>query len=327
MVKVSAIDASMQIAIHQIVAETFLMKGFASTYYSPALTKLMVVYIVLISPDQHYQIFILGCPERLPFGTAIWDHESQCEYNPHHKKNRESAITRRQTIEDPKQGSNGKPYKEKGVVKTVAGTHIWATITPQQAAQAAQEDVIKDLNRKQRRRVDELENDMNGRRISDSESVSTNESYPATKGSSHSTSSEFINPRRTYESPRRSNSNYSTSDSRDSGQAPKYPPGQTVYTQQPARRPPSPDYYEPPPAARTQYPNHLAEPYDHLRRTSYRESIKRESAIGNPMLISELKFRQDQIKRTHSIKGIGVPYRPNGNPNMNGIREDHVRVG
>lgn len=159
---------------------------------------------------------------------------------------------------------------------------------------------------------------MNGRRISDSESVSTNESYPATKSSSHS---------RTYESPRISNSNYSRSDSREYGQASKYPPGQMVYTQQPARRPPSPDYYEPPPAPRSQFPNHLADPYDDIRRSSYRESFKRESAIGNPMLISELKLKQDHIKRTHSIKGNGVPYRPNGNHNMNGIREDHVRVG
>lgn len=269
---------------------------------------------------------ILGCLERLPFGNAIWKHEAQCEFNPHFRKYREPSVIHTQSVEEQKQRANGN-YKVKGVVKTAAGSHIWATITPQQVAQAAQEDVIKDLARKNRRRVDELENDMNGRRISDSESISTNESYPATKSSNHSISSEFLTPRRNYDSPRRSNSDYFRTDSRENGQAPRYPPGPIVYTQQPTRRSPSPDYYEPPPATRTQYPNHFVDPYDSIRRASYRESIKRESVMGNPMLISELKLKQDHIKRTHSIKGNGVPYRPNGNPNMSGIREDHLRVG
>ncbi|XP_066159265.1 uncharacterized protein [Euwallacea fornicatus] len=269
-----------------------------------------------------------GCKERLPFGKEVWKHESQCEYGSNQQRV-EKDLRQRQVDEaraslrpvqnqpshfttnqpNPPASSDNKPRKEKGLVQTHTG-HVWATITPQKALFAPPDDYTDQANKnllkslvkkheKQRRRADDVYNNVNARRFSDCESVSTNESF-GQKGSGYSTPDHLEPPRRPYYD-RQPPLEYARQNSVDS------------------EAPPHPSQYP------ILQPHQLNERFDAIPRDSYRGSIKRESSRGNTCLINELKLKQDQIKRTHSIKtekpANGLVYRQGGN--LEGISENY----
>lgn len=193
---------------------------------------------------------------------------------------------------DEPQGPVIRP-KEKGLIRTHTG-HIWATITPSKALFAPPDDDRPDVNQeilksiakkqvRQIRRADDIGQwDENASKNWDNESVSTSTSY-SYKTSGHSTPEPLDSSRRLCNPPE----DYPTRrDSRESG-------------------------YNTGPLGNGQYPvltpYQLSNGYDSPRRISSRDSVK-----GNGLLISELKLRQDLIKRTHSIKGdrdVHSPYK------------------
>ncbi|KAH1015994.1 uncharacterized protein LOC109537819 [Dendroctonus ponderosae] len=284
-----------------------------------------------------------GCKERLQFGKAVWNHESKCEYGPNLPQNSTFAeraelvrnslrpqqdahrLSSRQRQPQPahvhssnnnERSENSEPQdpvvrpKEKGLIRTHTG-HIWATITPSKALFAPPDDDRPDVNQeilksiakkqvRQIRRADDIGQwDENGGKNWDNESVSTSTSY-SYKTSGHSTPEPLDSSRRLYNPPDDYQRDYPTRpDSRESG----YNTGLIGNGQLQGQYP-------------ILMPHHLSNGYDSPRRISSRDTSQRESVKGNGLLISELKLRQDLIKRTHSIKGdrdAHSPYKQNNN--------------
>ncbi|XP_050311446.1 uncharacterized protein LOC126747016 [Anthonomus grandis grandis] len=284
-----------------------------------------------LSYESFGQIFLFpcayrsrGCQERHQYGSAIWKHEARCQYRPsltksvslqeerftHHLLPHMRPISEQPRLQptfedDEPRPSATRPIKEKGLIKTHSG-HIWATITPQKAlfAPPDEHDEQRDINKqliqsmvkkqgRQIRRVDDIGGEM-GRRNSEAESISTNESFSIKTSGNSTPDPHHMLPRRPYIPPE---------DYLDSR------PGSRESGYQTAMRYPESPGTEP---VREQFPvlfpHQLNDGLDLGRRTSNRMGeqprvSKRDSGAGKSLLINELKLRQDMIKRTHSIKG------------------------
>ncbi|XP_060522220.1 uncharacterized protein LOC132699488 [Cylas formicarius] len=224
-----------------------------------------------------------GCPERGEFGRGLWQHEAECPYG---------AIIYQQS--DQKRESQAK--KEKGVIKTHTG-HIWATITPNSQLFAPPEDpnndinkqLLKSLAKKQQerhiKRADQIGDELRNRRMSGDSAVSTAGSLSTKNSASHgseiSIGEIFDKVLPSYTPPEEYN-NISLHSSRSSS------------VRRNERR-----FVE---SGGVQhdlsFPAYLI-PRSNLERTDSMNSSFR----GNRELISELKVRQNIIKKTHSIKG------------------------
>lgn len=287
-----------------------------------------------------------GCSERMPFGNVLWQHESECHYGVQYKKKPQPAPqpqthTQPQAYTQAERINGNMKQKEKGLIKTQTGV-IWATITPNSDTS---KQLIKSITKRQTRnirRADDIGNDM-GKGNSDSESVSTNDSFSLKNsiGNSGQSTPDPLDPSRRplppippedYNGrpvaigsrPGSRESGYHTVPYQDDQESSN---GSVRNSMRPAE-----SFRETPVAGNFPIlvPHRLNDNFDAMaERVSYRESF-RESYRGNNSLINELKVKQDIIKRTQSIKGeqdLKNSYRNNNSSNnLEGIREDYRQV-
>ncbi|CAG9767119.1 unnamed protein product [Ceutorhynchus assimilis] len=256
-----------------------------------------------------------GCRERFQFGRQIWKHEAKCEYarvsrtssyrlEPRSPIANQPRLNDQYAYQNEAMDINEEPItrpKERGVIKTHSG-HYYGTITPAKALFAPPENnteedntkkkLLKSLAKKQGRNILKNEIEM-GRRYSESESLSTNESY-SIKTSGNSTPDILESSKKPYYIPAAdyNNDTLSRPDSRESGYQSHQKYLEEFGFDQNSKARESIQAQSQFPVL---YPHQLSDGFDSIKRISRRES-------GRNLLINELKLKQDFIKRTHSIK-------------------------